>query len=53
MKVNANRWIMEMSLLMTLAKKRQASVNQLAKRYETTIHTPHGPGRSPPRPQIG
>lgn len=35
--------VMETSLLMTLAKKRQTSVNQLAKRYETTIQTPHGP----------
>ena len=41
--LNELRWVMETSLLMTLAKKRQTSVNQLAKRYETTVQTPHGP----------
>ena len=41
--LNELRWVMETSLLMTLAKKRQTSVNQLAKQYETTIQTPHGP----------
>ena len=41
--LNELRWVMETSLLMTLAKKRQTSVNQLAQRYETTIQTPYGP----------
>ena len=41
--LNELRWVMETSLLMTLAKKHKTSVNQLEKRYKTTIQTPDGP----------
>ena len=41
--LNEVRWVMEKSLLKTLAKKHKTSVNQLEKQYKTTIQTPHGP----------
>lgn len=36
------RWIMEISLLKTLAAKHKASVNAMAKKYEATVTTPDG-----------
>ena len=37
------RWVMETSLLKTLACKYDSSVSKMAARYKTTIDTPHGP----------
>jgi group II intron reverse transcriptase/maturase len=39
------RWIMESSLLKTLANKHKASVNELWKKHRDTVLTPHGPRR--------
>jgi group II intron reverse transcriptase/maturase len=37
------RWIMETSLLKTLAAKHRASVTKMARKYKTTVPTDHGP----------
>jgi group II intron reverse transcriptase/maturase len=36
-------WIMQTSLLKTLACKHRSTVTKMAARYKTTINTPHGP----------
>ncbi|HEY9469279.1 MAG TPA: reverse transcriptase domain-containing protein [Propionibacteriaceae bacterium] len=38
-------WVMETSLLKTLANKYRSSVSKMAHKYKTTIDTPHGPRR--------
>jgi len=38
-------WVMETSLLKTLANKYRSSVSTMARTYKTTIDTPHGPRR--------
>jgi hypothetical protein len=42
-RLNRVRWIMQNSLLKTLACKHGSSVSKMAARYKTTIDTPHGP----------
>ena len=37
------RWVMETSLLKTLAAKHDSTVSKMAARYKATIDTPHGP----------
>ena len=37
------RWVMETSLLKTLAAKHDSTVSKTAARYKATIETPHGP----------
>jgi hypothetical protein len=39
------RWVMETSMLKTLACKHDSSVAKMAARYQATIATPHGPRR--------
>jgi group II intron reverse transcriptase/maturase len=39
------RWVMETSLLKTLAFKHRSSVSKMARKHRTTIQTPHGPRR--------
>ena len=39
------RWVLETSLLKTLAGKFRASVNRIAKRYKSTVQTSNGPRR--------
>jgi hypothetical protein len=41
-RLNRVRWVMETSLLKTLACKYDSSVSKMAARYKTTIDTPHG-----------
>jgi group II intron reverse transcriptase/maturase len=36
-------WVMETSLLKTLANKHRSSVSKMARKYATTIDTPYGP----------
>lgn len=36
------QWVMETSMLMTLANKHRSSVSKMARKYATTIDTPHG-----------
>ena len=36
-------WVMETSLLKTLADKHRSSVSKMARKYKATIDTPHGP----------
>ena len=36
-------WVMQTSLLKTLAGKHRSSVAKMARKYKTTIDTPHGP----------
>lgn len=36
-------WVMETSLLKTLANKHRSSVSKMARKYKATIDTPHGP----------
>jgi hypothetical protein len=38
-------WVMQTSLLMTLANKHRSSVSKMANKYMTTIDTPNGPRR--------
>lgn len=38
-------WIMVTSLLKTLAAKHRSSVSKMARKYQATIETPHGPRR--------
>jgi group II intron reverse transcriptase/maturase len=42
-RLNRVRWVMETSLLKTLACKHHSSVSKMAARHKTTIETPHGP----------
>jgi group II intron reverse transcriptase/maturase len=44
-RLNQLRWIMETSLLKTLAGKHRSTVTTMAARYRATISTPHGPRR--------
>ena len=37
------RWVMETSMLKTLASKHRSSVSKMAARYKAQIDTPHGP----------
>jgi group II intron reverse transcriptase/maturase len=37
------RWVMETSMLKTLANKHHSTVTKMAARYKATIATPHGP----------
>lgn len=37
------QWVMETSMLMTLANKHRSSVSKMARKYAATIDTPHGP----------
>jgi group II intron reverse transcriptase/maturase len=37
------RWVMETSMLKTLASKHRSSVSKMAARYKAKIDTPHGP----------
>jgi group II intron reverse transcriptase/maturase len=39
------RWCMETSMLKTLAAKHSSTVTKMARKYRTTIDTPHGPHR--------
>ncbi|MQA06540.1 MAG: maturase, partial [Streptosporangiales bacterium] len=41
--LNRLHWVMETSLLKTLAGKHGSSVAKMARKYKTTIATPHGP----------
>lgn len=36
-------WVMETSLLKTLACKHRSTVSKMARRYKTPVETPHGP----------
>jgi group II intron reverse transcriptase/maturase len=36
-------WVMETSLLKTLANKHRSSVSKMARKYAATVNTPHGP----------
>jgi group II intron reverse transcriptase/maturase len=42
-RLNRVRWVMETSLLKTLACKHHSTVSKMAARYKTTIDTPYGP----------
>jgi group II intron reverse transcriptase/maturase len=42
-RLGALHWIMETSLLKTLAGKHRSTVTKMARRYKATIQTPHGP----------
>jgi type II intron maturase/AI2M/AI1M-like HNH endonuclease len=42
-RLNRVRWVMETSLLKTLACKHNSTVSKMAARYKTTIDTPYGP----------
>ncbi|MEV0455866.1 group II intron reverse transcriptase/maturase [Catellatospora methionotrophica] len=37
------QWVMETSLLKTLANKHRSSVSKMARKFKATIDTPHGP----------
>jgi group II intron reverse transcriptase/maturase len=39
------RWVMETSMLKTLAGKHDSSVSKMATKYQATVDTPHGPRR--------
>ena len=41
--LNKLRWVMETSLLKTLAAKHKVSVREMARRYRATVPTEHGP----------
>lgn len=41
--LNRLHWVMETSLLKTLAGKHRSSVAKMARKYKTTIDTPYGP----------
>ena len=43
--LNELRWVMEKSLLKTLAEKHKTSIRKLAKQCQKTIQTPYGPLR--------
>jgi group II intron reverse transcriptase/maturase len=40
---NRLHWVMETSMLKTLAAKHDSTVTKMARKYKTTIDTPHGP----------
>ena len=42
-RLNRLRWVMETSLLKTLAAKHDSTVTKMAARYKAAIETPHGP----------
>jgi group II intron reverse transcriptase/maturase len=42
-RLNRVHWVMQTSLLKTLACKHDSTVSKMAARYKTTIDTPHGP----------
>jgi group II intron reverse transcriptase/maturase len=42
-RLNRVRWVMETSMLKTLAAKHRSTVTTMARQYKTTIRTPHGP----------
>ena len=42
-RLNRVHWVMQTSLLKTLACKYDSTVSKMAARYKTTIDTPHGP----------
>ena len=42
-KLSRLRWVMETSLLKTLAAKHDSTVTKMAARYKAAIETPHGP----------
>jgi group II intron reverse transcriptase/maturase len=42
-RLNRVRWVMETSMLKTLACKHRSSVAKMAARYRATVSTPHGP----------
>lgn len=42
-RLNRLRWVMESSLLKTLAARHGSSMSAMAARYKTAISTPHGP----------
>jgi group II intron reverse transcriptase/maturase len=42
-KLNRLRWVIETSMLKTLANKHDSTVTKMATKYKTTIDTPHGP----------
>ena len=42
-RLNRLQWVMETSLLKTLAGKYDSSVSKMAHKYRATIETPHGP----------
>lgn len=58
------RWVMETSMLKTLAGKHRSSVSKMAAKHKATVQTPHGPrtcfearierdGRQPPVARFG
>jgi group II intron reverse transcriptase/maturase len=42
-RLNRVHWVMQTSLLKTLARKHGSTVSKMAARYKTTINTPYGP----------
>ena len=42
-RLNRLQWVMQTSMLKTLAGKHRSSVSKMAARYKATIETPHGP----------
>jgi Reverse transcriptase (RNA-dependent DNA polymerase)/Type II intron maturase len=44
-RLNQLRWVMETSMLKTLAGKHHSTVTKMAARHRATIKTPHGPRR--------
>ena len=42
-RLNRVRWVMETSLLKTLACRHGSTASKMAARFKTTIQTPHGP----------
>lgn len=42
-RLNKLQWIMEWSMLATLAGKHKTSIRKMAWKYQSTIQTPHGP----------
>ena len=42
-RLNRLRWVMETSMLKTLAGKHDSTVTKMARKYKATIDTPHGP----------
>jgi group II intron reverse transcriptase/maturase len=43
--LNRLEWVMKTSMLKTLAAKHRSTVAKMARKYRTTIDTPHGPRR--------
>ena len=42
-RLNRLRWVMETSMLKTLAAKHRSSVSKMARKYKAKLDTPHGP----------